>query len=596
MKRFLGGVGFLITTHALALFVHFLFRAVLFVNEYGQLSEEAAGSMALQIEAFLRGVWFDNVVACYVLLLPLLAMSLCALFDRYKRKVLVAISVFMVTLHIITFMASAANIPYFGYFSRVINSSIFNWFEYKTTTAGMLFGEWSFFLYFLLFFAATIPFAFGVRAIRKRFMRRIEAVKDARGSLRKRLICLGVGICCMGLCILGIRGRTGRQPIKTSAAYFCEDPTLNQLGISPSFNLLMTVIDDHRKENLSLALMDKEAAVKHVQRYLGIEGQSGSPLERAVKRATGDAEATTAKPYNVVLVFMESMSASFMKYGGQKKELTPYLNNLFEHSVSFSNCYSSGIHTNQGVYSTLYSFPSVMRRNAMKGAAVPLYAGLPTVLKEHGYRNLFLMTHESQFDNMNAFLRTNGFDEVYSQEDYPKEMVVNSFGIPDDYLYEYALGVLRQRTAQPEGEPFFAALLSISNHPPYVIPASFHPKSKDIEEQIVEYADWAIANFMEAAAKEPWYDRTIFIFVGDHGKKVGDVESELPISYNHIPLIFLGKNLQPEMKKGFAGQVDIAPTVLGMLNINYTQVDFGVDLMKRSREEIFYSVGNVVAA
>lgn len=53
-----------------------------------------------------------------------------------------------------------------------------------------------------------------------------------------------------------------------------------------------------------------------------------------------------------------------------------------------------------------------MKRNAMKGAVVPVYSGLPTVLKDNG--------HESQYDNMNAFLRTNGFDEIYAQENYPK--------------------------------------------------------------------------------------------------------------------------------------------------------------------------------
>ena len=86
-----------------------------------------------------------------------------------------------------------------------------------------------------------------------------------------------------------------------------------------------------------------------------------------------------------------------------------------------------------------------MKRNAMKGAVVPVYSGLPTVLKDNGYRNLFFMTHESQYDNMNAFLRTNGFDEIYAQENYPKDKVVNSFGVQDDFLYQYALPILNKR-------------------------------------------------------------------------------------------------------------------------------------------------------
>lgn len=81
------------------------------------------------------------------------------------------------------------------------------------------------------------------------------------------------------------------------------------------------------------------------------------------------------------------------------------------------------------------------------------------------------MTHESQYDNMNAFYRTNGYDEIYSQEDYPADKVVNSFGVQDDFLYEYAINKLNDKS-----EPFFATLLSISNHPPYVIPDKFKPE------------------------------------------------------------------------------------------------------------------------
>ena len=137
----------------------------------------------------------------------------------------------------------------------------------------------------------------------------------------------------------------------------------------------------------------------------------------------------------------------------------------------------------------------------MKGSVIPTYSGLPTILKEQGYRTMFFMTHESQYDNMNAFFRTNGFDEIFSQENYPSEKVVNGFGVQDDFLYDYALNHLKKQSAQTS--PFFAVLLSISNHPPYVIPSYFQPKSKNIEEQIVEYADWSIRQFIHKASQQP---------------------------------------------------------------------------------------------
>ena len=92
-----------------------------------------------------------------------------------------------------------------------------------------------------------------------------------------------------------------------------------------------------------------------------------------------------------------------------------------------------------------------MKRNSMKGAVIPFFAGLPTILQDNGYRTLFFMTHESQYDNMNGYLRTNGFDRIFAQEDYPKDKVVNSFGVQDDFLYQYALPILTE-TAD-EGQP-----------------------------------------------------------------------------------------------------------------------------------------------
>ena len=83
------------------------------------------------------------------------------------------------------------------------------------------------------------------------------------------------------------------------------------------------------------------------------------------------------------------------------------------------------------------------------------------------------------------------------------------------------------------------------------------PKTSEPETQIVEYADWALRQFFEEARKQPWFDNTIFVLEGDHGKLVGDAECELPESYNHIPLMIYSSRIQPEEKTAFGGQVDI---------------------------------------
>ena len=101
---------------------------------------------------------------------------------------------------------------------------------------------------------------------------------------------------------------------------------------------------------------------------------------------------------------------------------------------------------------------------------------------------------------------------------------------------------------------------------------------------------------MESARKEPWFDNTIFVLLADHGKMVGKADCELPQSYNHIPFIIHGKDIAPQERTDFAGQVDVAPTLLGMLGISYTQNNFGINLMKERRPAMFYTADNTVAA
>ena len=154
--------------------------------------------------------------------------------------------------------------------------------------------------------------------------------------------------------------------------------------------------------------------------------------------------------------------------------------------------------------------------------------------------------------------------------------------------------MLNERASQ--GKPFFATLLTISNHPPYIIPNHFHPKNSLLEQQIVEYADHSVAQFMKEAEKQPWFENTLFVFLGDHGKMVGTADCELPESYNHIPLMIYGKGILPQERTDFAGQVDVSPTLLGLLGIDYMQNNFGVDLMKVHRPAMFYTADNTVAA
>ena len=593
MKQYFKALGYLLAVHVLALVVMSLFRFIEFVSLCGMIADAGAN----KLEAFVRGVWFDNVIACYVSVLPVSVLLLAMSFGWCHRRLLKGISVWYAVWFAIAFMPSAANTPYFQYFFKNINSSIFGWFGYVSTTSGMLLQESSYWLYIALYFVLTGAFVYILVRLRRYFEgtlcvpQRISVVQVAMRILFSTTMLSG--------CLLGIRGRLGYNPIKVSQAYYCEDSFLNQLGINPAFNLLTSALDDMRKENKELHLMAYQEAIANTRQWLGVIGKvdSTNVLKREVVNdstmRTFAGKSKAGHP-NVVIILMESMSANLLGTFGNNQPLTPTLDSLYHHSLAFTHFYSAGIHTNHGMTATLYSFPALMFRNLMKGTVTPHREGIPTVLKKYGYENMFFMSHEAQYDNMKAFFSTNGYDDIYSQENYPEKEVVNSFGVSDHFELGYALNTINQKAKK--GKPFMATILTISNHPPYVIPDYFKPKTQEKEMQIVEYADWAIGDFLKKAAKEPWYKNTIFVIQADHGKLVGQSEGELPQSYNHIPLIVFGPGVPQMQYAGLGMQVDVMPTLFHLMHLNYEYEGFGVDLLKQQRPMVFYSADNQIVA
>lgn len=595
MKRYFKAFGYLLSVHVLALLVMTLFRLVEFIALHGMIVDAEAS----RVMAFVKGVWFDNVIACYISVLPVAVLLIAASLGWCHRRLLRGINIWYAAWFAIAFMPSAANTPYFQYFFKNINSSIFGWFGYVATTSGMLLQESSYWLYIALYFVFTGAFIYALVRLRCYFEGLFLLPKDNMHLVQvvSRFLISAVMI---GACLFGIRGRMGYNPIKVSQAYYCEDSFLNQLGINPAFNLLTSALDDMRKENKELHLMPYAEAITNTRQWLGIMGKVDSTniLKREVVNDSlmmkmGQSPAKKNHP-NVVVILMESMSANLLGTFGNQQPLTPTLDSLYQHSLAFTHFYSSGIHTNHGMTATLYSFPALMFRNLMKGTVTPRRKGIATVLKKYGYENMFFMTHEAQYDNMKAFFQTNGYDDIFSQENYPKSEVVNSFGVSDHFEMDYALNTINQKAKT--GKPFMATILTMSNHPPYIIPDFFKPKTKEKETQIVEYADWAIGDFLKKASREPWYKNTIFVIQADHGKLVGKSEGELPQSYNHIPLIIFGPGVPQQQYAGLGMQVDVMPTLFGLMNLNYEYEGFGVDLLKQERPMVFYSADNQIVA
>jgi phosphoglycerol transferase MdoB-like AlkP superfamily enzyme len=551
--------------YGLALLVFFVFRLILFLGQLDRVSVEQDG-LATIFMAFIMGIRFDIVISGYILFFPVLVLFILDVF-RVEHKGIQTVLLWVVfTLFSLAFLINAADIPYFNYFFQRFSVSAFEWMDSPLFVLKMVFQEPA---YFLVALPAALLILIYFRVLRRIF--RANALSNQQVWVKLPLFLM-----VLGLMFLGIRGRLEKKsPIRVGTAYFSENAFLNQLGLNPVFTLLRSALDSMDESNQVIHEMDSEEAIRRVQADLTIENPIGnSPIAREI---TADKKASTP---NVVVIIMESMSAAKMSRHGNPGKLTPFLDSLSHQSLYFDRVYTAGKHTFNGIFSTLFSFPALYRQHPMK--QISSYNGLSWVLKQAGYSTIYFTTHDGQFDNVEGFLMNNDFSRVVSQKDFPAEEVKTALGVPDDFMFRFAIPVLNDLSKTKK--PFLSVFMTASDHGPYYIPEYFKPSAKDIKEQIVQYADWSLKQFMQQAAKQHWYENTVFVFIADHGALTA-TPYDLSLDYHHTPLLFFSPSGQfpVETISRMGSQLDVFPTLMGLLNQSYLNNTLGVDLLSENR-------------
>lgn len=290
------------------------------------------------------------------------------------------------------------------------------------------------------------------------------------------------------------------------------------------------------------------------------------------------------KRLNVVMVSVESMSAEFMAAFGGSRGLTPHLDDLAARGMLFTRIYATGTRTVRGLEALSLSVPPTPGHAIIKRED---HAGLFTagsVFRQKGYEPIFLYGGYGYFDNMNAFYGSNGYTVVdRTALDASQIHFENIWGVADEDLFALSLRELDQRAAA--GRPFFAHVMTTSNHRPFTYPAGrIDLPSGSGRAGGVNYTDWAIGQFIQQAEQRPWSRDTLFVIVADHTHKARG-RLELPLENYHIPLIvYSPAHVTPQRIDTLASQIDVAPTIFGLLNFSYRSKFFGHDILREGRE------------
>jgi phosphoglycerol transferase MdoB-like AlkP superfamily enzyme len=285
--------------------------------------------------------------------------------------------------------------------------------------------------------------------------------------------------------------------------------------------------------------------------------------------------------HNVVLVTIESLSAKYLGSFGNSRGLTPNLDRLSQQSLFFSNFYATGTRTDRGLEAISLSIPPTPGRSIVKRIGRESgFASLGQQFQAQGYDSVFAYGGRGYFDNMNAFFSGNGY-RVVDQSSVAEQDIhfKNAWGMSDEDLYSETLKLADADHAA--GQPFFLQLMTTSNHRPYTYPdGRIDIPSGSGRDGAVKYTDYAIGEFLRQAQQKPWFANTLFVFVADHDAGSAGHE-DLPVANYHIPLFIYAPGLiEPREFAGLASQIDLAPTLLGLLNMDYRSTFFGRNVLR----------------
>ena len=135
------------------------------------------------------------------------------------------------------------------------------------------------------------------------------------------------------------------------------------------------------------------------------------------------------------------------------------------------------------------------------------------------------------------------------------------------------------------------AVFTASSHHPYAIPEKYkaqYPEEGIIIHKCIRYTDMAIGKFFEKASREPWFNNTIFVLTSDHTNLSDHAFYETDLGGFCSPIIIYepgNVERQPEIQDKIAQQIDILPTIMGMLHYPMPYFGFGIDVLNTPAED-----------
>lgn len=387
--------------------------------------------------------------------------------------------------------------------------------------------------------------------------------------------------------IIGVRGGATRtmRPITLSNANDFVDRAIHTSAVlNTPFSLIRTI----GKNKFQYQRFYSDSAVLE-QVYTPLHHVVSDTLSQNSNIKLVNGSSVAGK--NVIILILESFAAKNMFFLNKNldKNYTPFLDSLSRQGVLCTNAFANGGKSIDAVPSILASVPSLINSYAVTPYSTDQLYGLPAVFGEMGYYTSFFHGAPNNSMGIRAVASSCGIKNYYGKDEYNNNADFDgAWGIWDELFLQFV-----GKKISTFQQPFFTSVFTLSSHHPFKIP----DKYKDVLVQgetplqtATAYTDMALRKFFKSIENEPWFANTIFIITPDHGI----LDETYPkyttsLGRTSIPIIYYAPGMiQPGVYSGITQQIDIMPTLLGLMqykkpffaygrNINGDQSPFAIN-------------------
>ena len=554
---------------AIVYVVYFLARIVYLLVNYSYFEQSL--SLPRLTEIFQGGLVFDTS-AILVTNIPYIVMMLFPLHQKETRIYQQLCKWVYLVINGLALAINLCDAVYFRFTMRRTTTTVFSEFSNENNLGGIFLTEALRHWYLVLLFVLVVWMMY-------RLYRTTGLHSRKLNWWRYDLVTLLSLAAFAPFVVAGIRGgfTTAVRPITISNAnQYVDRPVEAALVLNTPFSIYRTI----------------GKSVFVVPDYYQDEQQMASIYSPV--HVPSDTVPMTKK--NVVVLIVESFGREYIGAlnknleNGQYKGYTPHIDSLISKSITFTRSFCNGRKSIDGMPSILSSIPMFVEPFFLTPASMNHVSGIASLLAGEGYQTAFF--HGAQRGSMGfmAFARSTGFQAYYGREDYDAD---KRFDGDDDFdgmwaiwdepfLQYYATKMSEMK------EPFMTAVFTASSHHPYEIPEKYkdvYPEEGIIMHKCIRYTDMALGKFFEKASQQPWFKNTIFVLTSDHTNMSDHDYYQTDLGGFCSPIIIYEPGQEPQMQDKIAQQIDILPTLMGMLHYPKPYFAFGIDLLNTPAED-----------